>query len=401
MANTLPLRPVHPFPARMAASIALDHLADGKSLRVLDPFLGSGTTLAAAKAKGHRAVGFDTDPLAVLIAKTWCMNIDVEKVLRTAARVLERAEGLHRILPQREAYPCSPSDRETKRFVRYWFDSANRKQLRCLSSCISKVRDERVRTVLWCALSRLIITKQGGASLAMDLAHSRPHRVRNLSRIRPLSKFLWSVQYVLDAAPFKNASMCGTANVRTADARNLPLSPGTIDVAITSPPYLNAIDYVRSHKFSLIWMGYSIESLRRLRSNNIGTEAGLRSADSSDYDQLLRKVTNGIGVSSRHEGMLKRYFRDISLVMAEIVRVLVPNGRAIFVIGNSTLGGVFVRNSVAFRVLGQQQGLKFLESRSRVLPRNKRYLPPPKRSKRGSIRNRIRTEVVLTFTKAA
>jgi hypothetical protein len=60
---------------------------------------------------------------------------------------------------------------------------------------------------------------------------------------------------------------------KRADARQLPIRGSSVDVAICSPPYLNAIDYLRGHKFSLIRMGHSIEALRELRSANIGTEA--------------------------------------------------------------------------------------------------------------------------------
>ena len=64
--------PVHPFPARMAPGIALDVLSEAaKPLRVLDPMMGSGTVIALARSMGHRAVGFDIDPLAVLISKVW------------------------------------------------------------------------------------------------------------------------------------------------------------------------------------------------------------------------------------------------------------------------------------------------------------------------------------------
>ena len=62
----------HPFPARMPISVA-EHLIKGTSTPgavVLDPMAGSGTTLIAALRLGRHAIGFDRDPLAVLIART-------------------------------------------------------------------------------------------------------------------------------------------------------------------------------------------------------------------------------------------------------------------------------------------------------------------------------------------
>src|SRR5437870_2085545 len=98
--------PVHPFPARMAPGIALDVLARAKgSLRVLDPMMGSGTVLAVARSKGHRAFGIDIDPLAVLISKVWTRAVDVHEVSHKATEVLERARQGFVNLPTRDAYP--------------------------------------------------------------------------------------------------------------------------------------------------------------------------------------------------------------------------------------------------------------------------------------------------------
>src|SRR5438477_899860 len=84
--------PIHPFPARMAPGIALEALGEGKApLRVLDPMSGSGTVLAVARAKGHRAFGVDLDPLAVLLAGVWTRSIDAEQVRDRATDVLNRA----------------------------------------------------------------------------------------------------------------------------------------------------------------------------------------------------------------------------------------------------------------------------------------------------------------------
>src|SRR5216683_5068391 len=83
--------PVHPFPARMAPGIALAVMSDIDESRVLDPMMGSGTVLAMARAQGHRGIGFDIDPLAVLIAKVWTTAISPEEVKETANDLMRRA----------------------------------------------------------------------------------------------------------------------------------------------------------------------------------------------------------------------------------------------------------------------------------------------------------------------
>src|SRR6266508_4661329 len=100
-------RPIHPFPARMAARIPWNELrgASRHPLRVLDPMAGSGTTLVVARTLGHESVGFDTDPLAVLLARVWCGDVNESSTQRVAARVLEVARERARGFPLRDAYP--------------------------------------------------------------------------------------------------------------------------------------------------------------------------------------------------------------------------------------------------------------------------------------------------------
>src|SRR5579872_2779859 len=117
----LGLGPIHPFPARMAPGIALEALGDSKTpLRVLDPMAGSGTVLAVARAKGHRAFGVDLDPLAVLLAGVWTRTVEAERVIDKAEDVLSRARVRMRQLAVSQAYPPH-ADEETRRFIRYWF----------------------------------------------------------------------------------------------------------------------------------------------------------------------------------------------------------------------------------------------------------------------------------------
>lgn len=394
---------VHPFPARMAPELALDVVEDHKdSLRILDPMSGSGTVLAVARAKGHNAIGIDIDPLAVLISRVWTTAIDLTALREKGSEVLDLARQTFLSLRTRDAYPEN-SDDETRQFIRFWFDDYVRRQLASLATAIRDVRDEKIRDALWCAFSRLIIAKQSGASLAMDLSHSRPHKAFDRAPLKPFSKFCWSVERVASNCIDKNLPNPGPiACVHWGDARSLPIHDGSIDLVLTSPPYLNAIDYLRCSKFSLVWMGYSIRELRRLRSTLVGTEVSKSVGDNDDIRSILPQLNLQPKLQRRQESFLIRYIDDMSRAMSETSRVLAEGGRAVYVIGENTVRGTFIPNSLIVEKIANKVGLRRIARRSRDLPANRRYLPPPSKQRNpGALDGRIRREVVLTFKKVA
>lgn len=390
------IRPIHPFPARMAPSIVLQELRSRSRLRILDPMAGSGTTIAVSKSCGHDAIGFDVDPLAVLLAQTWCSEVDSVRVRNAADRALASAQKLARQLPRDECYP-EGADEETRKFVDYWFDIASRRQLAALSKSIRSRRDASIRAVHSCALSRMIVAKNASVSLAIDIPHSRPRRVREHSEFLPFDRFMPSVDAILKALPFRERSS-GRATVRVADARHLPLADETIDLVVTSPPYVNAIDYLRCSKFALVWLGHTIASLRKVRAESVGTEVGLYDAPTDETSQILSAMIGAAHLPNRQTAILRRYIVDMRLILGEVSRVLVPGGSATFVIGDSTIRGVFVRNSEAIKLLGTRNGLQVVSAVSRPLPENLRYMPPPG-PRRGKMDARMRNEVVINLRK--
>ncbi|HEY4113664.1 MAG TPA: hypothetical protein VGM17_06330 [Rhizomicrobium sp.] len=392
--------PIHPFPARMAPGIALDALSESKGcLSVLDPMMGSGTVLAVAKASGHKAIGSDLDPLAVLLSKVWTTPVDRKRATDAAVRALEHARVVAAKLAQRDAYPSS-ADEQTKKFVRYWFDPYARRQLASLARAISRVKDRSVQDVLWCGFSRLIITKSAGASLAMDLSHSRPHRSYQTAPLKPFAKFMAAVETVISNCPKKSHKNGPYASVRHGDARDLPISDGSIDLVLSSPPYLNAIDYLRCSKFSLVWMGYGVDEIRRIRSGSVGTEAP---SEACQHQPLVRAVIRSLrlapALSRRNRATLAQYVWDMYRVTAEAARVLKPGGRAVYVVGDSTIRGTFVRNSSIVAAVARRNGLTLVSRSSRKLPENRRYLPPPRKRNRAKLDARMRREVILVLRK--
>ena len=394
--------PIHPFPARMAPGIALEALGNGaKSLRVLDPMAGSGTVLAVARSKGHKAIGFDLDPLAVLLAGVWTQTIKADSVRNKALEVLSRAMERFELLSPDEAFPVG-CDKETKAFLLYWFDDNARRQLTSLAGAIGRVHDKTIRRVLWSAFSRLIITKTAGASLAMDLSHSRPHRRFQTAPVEPFDRFLSAVETVVVNCPKSGAGMVGPAAVvKRGDARKLAIRKGSIDLVLTSPPYLNAIDYMRCSKFSLVWMGYSVGEIRKIRGESVGAEVSLKEALNADWvTDIIAKLELEPMLSTRNYALLARYTWDMGHALAEASRVLKKGGRAVYVVGDSTIRGTFVRNSEIVALVGKRNGLSIDSRHCRTLPANRRYMPPPKSILfGGGMDARMREEVVLAFTK--
>jgi SAM-dependent methyltransferase len=402
--ETLGRHPIHPFPARMAPGIALEALGEGKnSLKVLDPMAGSGTVLAVARANGHRAYGIDLDPLAVLLAGVWTRTVDAECVSDKAAEVLDRAKSSFASMSSASAYPAS-SDDETRRFIRYWFDDYSRRQLAALSKAIGRVHDSVTRDALWCGFSRLIITKSAGASLAMDLSHSRPHKEFTRAPVKPFNRFISAVQTVVDNCPQSGSDALGpSATVKRGDARKLDIPAGSIDLVLTSPPYLNAIDYMRCSKFSLVWMGYPVSNLRQIRGDSVGAEISLEEALDADWvKSLIKQLRLSPVLSTRDHALLARYVWDMGRALAEVSRVLRTGGRAVYVVGDSTVRGTFIRNSSVVAAVAEKHGLTRHSRQTRTLPANRRYLPPPKHDgSADALDVRMRREVVLVFNKNA
>lgn len=396
-ATAMNIRNVHPFPARMAPELALSSLADlpANSL-VLDPMSGSGTVLRQAIALGHRAIGFDMDPLAVLMSRVWTSSVDSEVIESELRSVVEEAEGVDlrsNVLPWQ--------DQETKEFVRFWFDDPQRRALARLAAVLHRRRTSRLGEVrhasvevLQIALSRIIVTKEQGASLARDTSHSRPHRVAEASSYDVTAGFVRSAEQLGRRLVDHTTSPSRVAQVELGDARAMPLADRSVDAIMTSPPYLNAIDYMRGHRMSLVWLGYSLKQLRAIRSTTIGAERKADVGTAAEAKSITDAMCDLADLEPRQRGMVERYAADLRQMMAQSARVLKTTGRATYVVGNSCLKDAFIRNSDGVARAGELAGLTLVGSRERELPAGSRYLPM---TAQGSLSKRMRTETVLTF----
>lgn len=381
----------------MAPDIALNQVeALAQGAVVLDPMVGSGTVLRVAAECRHEALGFDLDPLAVLMARVWTTPLDPDQLTAIAKDVVSQIRQDSDDMP---ILPWVDDDPETSAFVDFWFAKPQQADLRRLSTAILNV-DGPVGDALRLTLSSLIVTKDRGASLARDCSHSRPHRVRTVNDFSVPDEFLRAASRL--ASRLRDQPPPGGVSVNLGDARRLDsVASDSVDAVITSPPYLNAIDYLRGHRLALVWLGYRLSELRSIRNHSIGSETQPRvGSDLALALELTAPLSLPTDLPHRVQKMVNRFVLDLLAMLKEVRRVLRAGGKAVFVIGNSCVRGVFIKNSAALISAATMCDLRLTESSERTLPANRRYLPPPDGSASTTLQKRMRTESVLSFTRS-
>lgn len=366
---------------------------------VLDPMMGSGTALLEAYLLDRQAIGCDLDPLAIRqsqVKTTWIspglLTQSAHDVIVHAQRWLATVQDPEPLLHER----YTPKAIE---FIQYWFLPETQLQLLALVQALECLPDGPMRDFMEVAFSSIIVTKSGGVSLARDLAHSRPHRVTDKVPRDAVQQFAARVRKNIQSIaglPRKDHQPI----VRRGDARQLPLDDNAVDLVVTSPPYANAIDYMRAHKFSLVWFGNRLEALATLRSRYIGTE---RTADISDEALPLRAeaiIARLAVVDPPKARVLRKYYDDMRTAIRQMFRVLRPNRAVIIVVGSSTMRGIDVETHQCLADLMASVGFDMVGVVERKLDRDKRMMPARFGAKSGSgIEERMHHEYVIAGMK--
>ena len=392
----------HPFPAKFPPQLPqffIEQLSR-KGDVVLDPMFGSGTTIVESVRLCRRAIGCDIDPLARLILEAKLSSIDPVAALQTGKTIAQAAEWL--LFEDLNRIQGSLNDRfddKTRAFIDYWFLPQQQLELMALLNSIDKHSPERMQAFFKMILSSTIIAKSGGVSLARDLAHTRPHRVLGKKPKSALGEFGKRLRYALSSQARIMPGQAAEMRAASADATGVPSA--SVDLIVTSPPYANnAIDYMRAHKFSLVWLGWKLQDLAQIRARCLGHEA----APSKNFNGLPDQCENVIAklnqLDCKKGGALRRYFGEMSSVIKEMLRVLKPGKAAVVVVGTSNLRGLDVETHKGLAAIGEQAGFQLVEIGARRLDRDRRMMPARWGSANGSrIEQRMHEEYVIGLLK--
>lgn len=337
--DTAGLADIFPYYAGFSFDFASAHIAAhsnhlNDSAVVLDPWNGSGTTTLAAQHLGHTAIGVDLNPAANIIAQLRC-------------QIGDRARGVP-VPKRRRSSPESVAKDPLSR----WLSPGVVARIRDWTCQLIESPAEQ-SSLGYVAIFRAV------RGMTRKFEGSNPTWVKSSKSSEDLVAL--SNDEVDAAIGVEEDFLLGRlqefpvsasrATMVTASSRALPLMNGSVDVIVTSPPYLTRIDYGIAYSRELAVLGIDTSVDRSLRSGLMGTTL-IRGPIGSLGDSLGGLASGLIkdisGHSSKASGgyYLKQavqYFSDLTAGLNEVTRVAKLGASMSLVVQDSYYKDIHVR----------------------------------------------------------
>ncbi|CAK1803387.1 site-specific DNA-methyltransferase (cytosine-N(4)-specific) [Vibrio crassostreae] len=255
--------------------------------KVLDPFSGSGTVLYECARKGISALGVDVNPAANRISKAYEL--------------------------------CRLSVKTRKKLA---------KQFKCVSN-VDNVSDGY----------DLLLSINSDCKYINIIRDSLVVLLDSVTDIDKFHKVVDGFISVLLSMPYSNRHV----NAINSDCRKIPVRANSIDLVITSPPYVNVFNYHQQYRKNTELLGHDI---LKIAKSEIG---------SNRKNRPNRFKT------------LAQYCKDISMSLNELIRVSKHESRLIFIVGKySTIKKAKVYNGEIVKNLGLSMGLELVLDQTRT-----------------------------------
>lgn len=352
---------------------------------ILDPFAGSGTTIIEGLKFGANILWLDYNPLSRLICKVKTTYFDILKARLELTKILNNSNEQKRFF-------------KTVNFsnIDFWFQEEVQVGLEVLKENILKA-DEHMQPLFWLAFATTV-RKTSDMNDGMLLAAKRVHieEIPKRSRADVFKYFEIYCEKTIDAIaewilPL-NGQLKKARELSCHDVNKLE-GEWRCDAVVTSPPYINAIDYVWASKFELHWLGLVKTNQDRLDlySKEIGTEripreeyCELGRLGNKKLDQLIEDIYFGSkykassGQNKLRARVVYKYFADMKRHFQIVREHLIKKGYYCFTIGDkSKICGVDIPVAELLTELAEEAGFQekfrfhlILKNRKLNVPRN-------------------------------
>lgn len=327
-----------------------------KNITVYEPFAGCGTTLVECQKLGFRSIGNESQELMCNIIQAklnW--TITKQQYIRAKNNIKKYVdENKRRAETTAKFHPLLVT----------LYDEASLRELYCIRDGIKRLRNKGVQQFFNLALSQ-----------TLHKTPIHPIAVPYISRSTFLSnsgkaweKFQWiSEQMFSDLQQMLHHEQLATVYNWDSRVKNEYIADAACGLCITSPPYLNNLDYgevnkVHSHFFEMTsdWNDIT-EKVRRKLVTGATThyrdaefvleefaqkEFAQQNPDTMGklvelYGSIKENAKQRKGKKSFHILMM-HYFEDMYYVLKEMRRVLRYGGEAFLILGDSAPYGIYV-----------------------------------------------------------
>lgn len=379
------------FSSSFVQSILDQYKDDYASPVVLDPFAGCGTVLTQSKLNGYKSIGTELNPLLQFIANAKVNSWDVSPELLN------------------ETFSSIPKNLRTPapEFLKSenQFNKGVLRNLELLKGGIDSISTEtKVKNLILLAFSSILIDCSN-LKRTPCLGYWKGKKVPDNApwiliehKIQDICKDLEGLQVKYKKNIFVESKVL-LANAMEYKHKHL------FDLIITSPPYMNGLDYVMNYKIEMAWLGFTKEAkdAKKVKDSLVVCD-NVSKGLIKTFAQLNSKYTNSwieeikanIEENIKRRGNYRRndmpyivhkYFDDMYKVMSVVTKSLRANARFILVVGDSLIADVYVPTDLLLAKIGIELGLT-IEKVEKA--RNRRS---------GQVRNYKLRETIITLKK--
>jgi len=341
---------------------------ENSNATILDPFVGSGTTILTSKKRGINTISFDISPLMIWVSKIKVSSLDI-KNFKKVNDFLSKLKVEKKSLKTEDVFP---------EFLSKAFSSQIWEQVKLIKNEISNSKlSQQEKDLLVLGLVGILedisqIRKHGSHYRYMLNPDSIGLQKLNIKILNPesdilpifkkqINKMIEDIEITTKVSKKNNSQH----QILLGDAKTFKLEKNSIDFVITSPPYLNRNNYIAQQKAELSLLSLvknQVEYKKLVRST-------FRSHTDSDLDLNIsealpevQKIISAMeltdGNNSKIPQMIAGYFFDLEQNLVNLFNVMRRGGRAAFVVGNSRWGGVVVPVDHLLLLLAEKQGFK-------------------------------------------
>ena len=327
---------------------------------VLDPFAGSFTSLVESLKLNRKGIGNDINEISFLLGKVKTKVINPKELETQVEDFKEKLNENHLMLQYRIV--------ENER-INFWFDNEQKKILGVLLRTIEEVSNQDFKEFLLVCFSQILKT----CSIWMQKS-VKPVRDYKKKKYEPISTFFKHLKKMVRlnqdffVTLSENNITIDNDRIQTynQDSKNLSITDNSVDLIITSPPYVTSYEYADLHQLPLLWLQH-MDDLKTHRKKFIGSSQRTSDEEKNMMSGIADDIIKSLG-KNKKSSEVKKYFQDMLDVFIKMHQVLKDGGNFCIVIGNTEYKGVPILNAEVYLEQLQNIGFSLVTTIKREIP---------------------------------